>query len=211
MLVAVPLAIAALFLPAGSWRFWQGWVFLSIFLSGTAFTTLYLYRHDPALLERRLAQKEPAREQKLFRIFWIPLWVVVITLPGLDHRLGWSRVPPWLTLFSAAAVVGSYVAVLVVMKVNTFASAVIQVEAGQKVISTGPYRVVRHPMYSGFLMMILAAPLTLGSYVALAPAVLLIPVLIYRLIHEEKTLRQELPGYAEYCQRTRFRLVPFIY
>ncbi len=119
--------------------------------------------------------------------------------------------PLWLLLLSQVLVLGGFLLVFWVMKVNSFASRTIQVEAGQKVISMGPYRVVRHPLYSGSLVMWLAAPLALGSYIAWPAFVLLIPFYVFRLLNEEEVLRQELPGYSEYCQRTRFRLVPFIW
>jgi protein-S-isoprenylcysteine O-methyltransferase Ste14 len=216
LVIALPIAAAVLFLPAGSLKFWQGWLVLSIFLVCSLLIAFYLCRHDSALLQRRLQNKENTSEQKLFRKLWIPLWTLALTLPGLDYRLGLSRtllraVPPWLTLLSAAFLLYGYFLIFRVMKVNSFASSTIQVEAGQRVISDGPYRFVRHPMYSAFLVLILFIPLALGSYVAVPVFALLIPVLVFRLVHEEITLRQELPGYAEYCDRTRFRLVPFVF
>jgi protein-S-isoprenylcysteine O-methyltransferase Ste14 len=214
--ITASLAAALILLPAGTLRFWPGWVFLGIFLGSSIAVTVYLFRHDPRLLERRLQNSEPAREQKLFRMLWIPLWIVGLTLPGFDYRFGWSRtfaggVPVWLILLCQALVLCGFAIIFRVMRANTFASSTIQVEPEQKLISTGLYRLVRHPMYSGFLLLILAAPLALGSYVALPVFALLVPVLVYRLINEEKTLRRELAGYADYCQRTRFRLVPFVY
>jgi protein-S-isoprenylcysteine O-methyltransferase Ste14 len=215
-LVVLPLGAVVLFLPAGSLRFWQGWAFLAIVCAGTVFPMFYLLRRDPRLLERRMLSKEKSSGQKFFKILFIPLWLGTLAVPGLDYRFGWSdrslgAVPLWLTLLAQALVLGGYWVMFQVLKFNTFASSVIQVEAGQKVISDGPYRIVRHPMYSAILLMVLFTPFALGSYVALPLAVLLIPVLVYRLVNEEKMLRQELAGYAEYCRRTRFRLVPFVY
>ncbi len=215
-LMVMSLLAVLLFLPAGSLRFWQGWVFLAVVSSGALCPVLYLLRRDPRLLERQMQSKEKTSEQKLFKILWIPLWVGVVALPGLDNRFGCSRdslgaVPLWLTLLAQALVLCGYFVVFQVLRANTFASATIQVEAGQRVISDGPYRIVRHPMYSGIVLMVLFAPLALGSYVALPISLLLIPVLVFRLVNEEKMLRQELAGYAEYCRRTRFRLVPFVY
>jgi len=138
-----------------------------------------------------------------------------MALCGFDYRFGWSgaflgRVPLWLVLTAQAILLASYFLVFRVMKTNSFASSVIQVEVGQEVISTGPYRLVRHPMYSAISLMVLATPLALGSYLALPLFLLLISLLVFRLLNEEKLLRQSLPGYVEYCRRTRSRLIPFI-
>jgi protein-S-isoprenylcysteine O-methyltransferase Ste14 len=213
---ALPLMAALLFLPAGSLKFWQGWVFVILFLGNGLLFTVYFYRHDPRLLERRLQSKEKLSEQRLFRKLWIPLWIIVLALPGLDYRFGWSNnfigaVPLWLTLVSQALMFCASFLIFQVLRANSFASSIIQVEAGQKVISSGPYRIVRHPMYSALLVLILATPLALGSFIALPASALLVPVLIFRLIHEERTLRQELAGYSEYCLRTRFRVVPIVW
>jgi len=210
------LVAALIFLPAGSFRFWQGWVFVGIFVVFNAIFIAYFYRRDPALVERRLQNKEPRREQKRFKLVWVPLWVSTLILPGLDHRFGWSvellgNVALWLSILAWAMVAVGWLLVFHVMQINSFASAIVQVEAGQRVITDGPYRVVRHPMYTGFMLMILATPLALGSYVALLPALLLIPVLVFRIRDEERVLRQELSGYAEYCERTRFRLIPSVF
>lgn len=207
---------ALMFVPAGSFQFWQGWVFLAMLAVMNTVFVIYFYGRDQALLERRLRNKEPRREQKRFKIFWLPLWLGTLVVPGLDYRLGWSalligEVPVWLTGFSCIVVVASWLLVFHVMRHNSFASAVIQVETGQRVITDGPYRVVRHPMYTGIVLMGLATPLALGSWVALVPAVLLVPALIFRLLDEERALREELPGYTDYCEHTRFRLIPSVF
>jgi protein-S-isoprenylcysteine O-methyltransferase Ste14 len=207
---------AVVFLPAGSLKSWQGWVYVLGFLAFSLFFGVYFYRHDRGLLERRLQVKERERGQKIFKKLWLPLWFLTMTMPGLDYRFGWSRsvlaaVPLWLTVLSQALVLGSDFLMLGVFRFNSFASTVIQVEGGQKVVSAGPYRIVRHPMYSAILIMIVFTPLALGSYVTLPVALLLIPVLVLRLVNEEEFLVRELPGYAEYRVRTRFRLVPLVY
>lgn len=205
-----------MFAPAGSFRFWQGWIYLGIFVAFSVAFCLYFYKRDPALLERRLQNREPRRVQRIFKLVWVPLWLCTLMLPGFDHRFGWSAalaggIPAAISAIALAAIVVSWIIVIEVIRWNRFASSVVQVQAGQKVISDGPYRRVRHPMYSGFALMVLATPFALGSYVALAPAVLLMPVLLFRLRDEEQFLRQELPGYAEYCRRTRYRLLPYLF
>jgi protein-S-isoprenylcysteine O-methyltransferase Ste14 len=175
-----------------------------------------LYKHDPKLIERRLQTKEKVSEQKRLVGLLKVLMVVAFSLPGLDYRFGWSRtylgaVPQWLIVLSQALILGSLAFVLWVIKTNTFAASTIQVEAGQTVISTGPYSVVRHPMYLGGIVMLLATPLALGSYVSLSVFALVIPFYIFRLLNEEKVLRGDLVGYPEYCSRTRSRLIPFVW
>jgi len=216
VVIVLPVVAMLMFAPAGSFRFWQGWAFLGMFVAFSAVFAAYFYRRDPGLLERRLQSKETRRSQRWFKVLWVPLWLLTLFLPGLDYRFGWSAallggVPAWLTLVALAMVTCSWLLVFHVMRINSFASAVVQVEAGQRVVTDGPYRVVRHPMYSGFALMILATPCALGSYIALVPAVLLIPVLVFRLLDEECALRQELPGYADYCAQTRFRLIPSVF
>jgi protein-S-isoprenylcysteine O-methyltransferase Ste14 len=207
---------AILFIPAGTLKFWQGWAFMACFFIPLLFSFSYLYKHDPRLIERRMQVKEKVTEQKLFQALAPLIFVFSLLLTGLDHRFGWSRtslrpVPLWLTLLSQALVVSGILVIFWVMKVNSFASRTIQVEAGQTVITSGPYRFVRHPMYFGALVYYLPTPLALGSFIALPAFALLIPLLVFRLLNEEKVLCQELPGYAEYCLRTRFRLLPFVW
>ena len=214
--LALIIGAAMLFIPAGSLKYWQGWSFLAVAFISSILAYLYFYKHDPQLVERRLQSKEKVSEQKLLMRVTKPFFLVVFLLPGLDYRCGWSRtflggVPLWLILLCQVLVLGGFLLVFWVIKVNSFAAHTIQVEAAQTVISTGPYGVVRHPLYSGSVVTWLAAPLALGSYIAWPAFALLIPFYVIRLLNEEKVLRRELPGYGEYCQRTRFRLVPFVW
>jgi protein-S-isoprenylcysteine O-methyltransferase Ste14 len=210
------ILIALMFAPAGSFRFWQAWVFLGFFAVFNLFFIVYFLRRDPELVERRLKSKEPRAEQKRFKIVWIMLWTAVLVLPGFDYRFGWSErlfggVPVWLAIAAQAVVASSWLLIFLVFRYNSFASAVVQVEAGQKVISSGPYRFVRHPMYSGLVLMMLAIGFALGSYLTVLPALLKIPLLMYRLQDEERVLREELPGYIEYSRRTPWRLAPGVW
>jgi protein-S-isoprenylcysteine O-methyltransferase Ste14 len=205
------MAGALLFVPAGTLRFWQAWAFLAVTFGCLIPAFVYLYWHDRQLLERRLRSKEKLVEQRR-AIQWLqPVFFLVLLLPGLDRRLGWSHVPAWLSLLCDGFVLGGLLTTLWVLRVNSFASRLIEVEAGQRVISSGPYALVRHPMYSGSVMAFLAMPLALGSYAVWPAFALLVPFYVYRLLHEEKFLSQELPGYREYCLRTRYRLVPYVW
>jgi protein-S-isoprenylcysteine O-methyltransferase Ste14 len=216
----ISLAVLALvmgllvFVPAGTLRYWQGWVYLSIFNGASILTTLYLIRHDPALLERRMkggpmAERRPA--QKLIMLGASVVFVGLLVVPALDIRFGWSVVPPGVVLLGDALVIAGFYFISIVYRENTFTSATIEVAQDQKVISTGPYAVVRHPMYAGALLYLLGTPLALGSYWGLAVFMALLPLLLWRLFDEERFLSRNLPGYTEYQQRVRHRLVPFVW
>jgi protein-S-isoprenylcysteine O-methyltransferase Ste14 len=214
--VGLITSAAILFLPAGSLRFWQAWVFLFLLFVPGISSFLYFSKHDPTLIQRRLQTREKISEQKRLVGLLKLLLMGAFFLPGFDYRFGWSRtylsaVPLWLEVLSQALILGSSVFVLWVMKTNTFAASTVQVEAGQSVISIGPYSVVRHPMYLGAIIMLLATPLALGSYVALPVFALVIPFFVLRLLNEEKLLCADLVGYPEYCAHTRSRLIPFVW
>jgi protein-S-isoprenylcysteine O-methyltransferase Ste14 len=207
---------AMLFMPAGSWKFWQGWVVTAVACFAGVFYSLYFCKRDPRLLERRMQKKEEVPQQRLIVRLLILIFYVAFLIPGLDYRVGWSRdllapVPAWMALLAQAMLVGCFSLFFWVMDTNSFASRTIRVEAEQKLVSTGPYRWVRHPMYLGLIVMYLCMPLALGSYAALPVFALLAPVIVFRLLNEEALLRRELPGYTEYCARTRFRLVPWVW
>ena len=209
--------MAALLLgSAGTLKFWQAWVFMAVNLAATIGICVYFYKHDRRLLERRMLRQEQVGAQKVIMLLVKLFSIAAYLLPGFDLRFGWSRaclgpVPWWLALLALALVVAVHILFFWVMKANPFAASIIQVESGQTIADTGPYRHVRHPMYSGVVLLWLAAPLALGSFVALPVFVLAIPLIVFRLLNEEKILRRDLPGYAEYCRRIRWRLVPLIW
>lgn len=210
------VAAAMLFLPAGTLRFRQGWIFLALLIIPMIAASIYFYERDPQLVERRLETEERVPEQKIIIRFAKLIFFGAFLLPGLDYRFRWSRktfgaVPPWIEVLSGALSFAGYLMTYWVLAANSYASRIIQVEKGQRVISAGPYRLVRHPMYFGAAVSILFSPLALGSYWALPVFALIIPVLVLRIVNEETILRQELAGYSEYCARTRYRLIPFIW
>jgi protein-S-isoprenylcysteine O-methyltransferase Ste14 len=172
---------------------------------------LYLFKHDPALLERRVRTKETRTEQKWIIVLSTFYFLVIFLLPGFDKRYGWSNAPVWLVLLADLGVLAGYGLYIWVLRTNSFASRVIEVEQGQKVISAGPYALVRHPMYLGMILLMISTPLALGSYWAFIPSFALIPMLGARAKNEEELLINELAGYREYTQKTRYRLFPGIW
>ncbi|HLZ40244.1 MAG TPA: isoprenylcysteine carboxylmethyltransferase family protein [Candidatus Sulfotelmatobacter sp.] len=204
-----------LFVPAGTWRFWQGWLYIGLMFGFWTYFFVDLLKSDPQLLERRMQRRETEPQQRLLLRLVSLILFLAFMLAGVDFRFGWSRalgsVPVALVLAGQVIVVAGYWLVFWTMKVNSFASSIIQVEAQQTVIDRGPYAWVRHPMYLGMALSALALPLALGSYIAL-PLFALLPLLLgYRLVHEERTLCRDLAGYAEYCQRVRYRLLPWVW
>jgi len=176
----------------------------------------YYYKHDPALVERRMRSKEPVRRQRMIMALGNAITVFALLVPGFDHRFGWTKgifggVPLWLEVVALLLTLAAYLMTMYVMDVNRFAGRTVQVDKEQTVVSSGPYRFVRHPMYASASLMIVTGPLGLGSYIAVPFCALFIPILIVRLLNEEKILSQELSGYAEYCERTKYRLVPYLW
>jgi protein-S-isoprenylcysteine O-methyltransferase Ste14 len=203
-----------LFVPAGSVRYWHAWVYLAIFTGASALVTLDLMRRDTALLERRLrggplAEKRPA--QKRIMVFTLFGFLALLVVPALDYRFGWSAVPLASVIAGNALVAIGFFVIFLVYRENSFTAATIQLAEGQKVISTGPYAIVRHPMYAGGTLYLIGTPLALGSYWGLAAVAAMLPILIWRLLDEERFLAADLPGYPEYQRQVRYRLVPFVW
>jgi protein-S-isoprenylcysteine O-methyltransferase Ste14 len=211
LILGIPALFIILFLPAGTFAFWEAWVYLAILLIPMSFIMFYFLKKAPEILVRRMKFKEKEVEQKLIiKIAYIPFLLAFI-LPGIDKRLGWSNVPIALIVTAEIFVFIGYAVFFLVIKENQFASRIIEVEKGQKVIQSGPYRFVRHPMYLGAILMYVASPLALGSYWAVIPAVFIIPIFIARILNEESVLIKDLEGYADYRLRTRYRLIPGIW
>jgi protein-S-isoprenylcysteine O-methyltransferase Ste14 len=203
-----------LFAPAGTTRWSEAWVFLGVFLGASLLITIDLARRDPALLERRTkagAVFEPTTKQKVIQLFASLAFLAELVVPALDRRFGWTRVPaPMAYACDVLVALGFYV-VFRVFRANTFTSAVIEVGAKQRVITSGPYAIVRHPMYSGALLLMLAAPIALGSLAGLVAFPILVATIVWRMLDEERLLASELEGYVAYREKTRNRLVPGVF
>jgi protein-S-isoprenylcysteine O-methyltransferase Ste14 len=205
-----------LFLPAGTVRWWQGWVCLTALIGTALAIFLTLLKLDPEAVERRIHGGEEVRAQKHIVHYGALSAFGLATLPGFDHRLGWSQrvwgaEPTWIQFVSLAWSLAGMLGVGWVIWTNRYAARTIRVEQGQTVIERGPYRLVRHPMYAFSLLMWFFALPALGSYVVLPALVLFAPFYILRIRNEEKILRAELPGYAEYCEKTRWRMLPGVW
>ncbi|MGE5646885.1 MAG: methyltransferase family protein [Acidobacteriota bacterium] len=203
-----------LFATAGTLRYWQAWVYLAVFFGASLLITLYLMRNDPALLGRRLrggptAERRPA--QQVIMSLASLAFIASLAVPALDHRHSWSNVPSWAAASGDALVALSFLITFLVYRENPFTSATIEIAPDQRVVSTGPYAIVRHPMYAGGSLLFLGTPLALGSWWGLLAFPAALPALIWRLFDEERLLARSLPGYAAYCARVRWRLLPGIY
>lgn len=213
-LFTVPIALTIimwviLFLPAGTIKFWEAWIFWLGFTVITFFITVYFIKKNPEFLSRRTKVKEEKTNKKSPSFF--KAYYIGFILPGIDFRFHWSNEPLWIVILSNIIVFAAYIFIFYVFKENSYASTVIQVENEQNVISSGPYSIVRHPMYLGMITMSLFMPLALGSYFSVIPMFLIIPITIFRIKNEEEILLRELNGYKDYCLKTHYRLIPLIW
>jgi protein-S-isoprenylcysteine O-methyltransferase Ste14 len=203
-----------IFVPAGTMCYWQAWVFLAVYFGASLIMLLCSLKKDRALLERRMKGGPTAEKRKAQRIIMSFLslgFIALLVVPGLDHRMQWSYVPFYISILGAASVAGTFVCWYFVFCENTFAASTVEIASDQKVISTGPYAIVRHPMYASGLFMFFGMPLALGSYWGLIVTVFMTPFLLWRIFDEERLLLKDLPGYAEYCRKVRWRLIPGLF
>ncbi|MFZ0230216.1 MAG: isoprenylcysteine carboxylmethyltransferase family protein [Mycobacterium sp.] len=217
-LVSAALGLAAfglmLFLPAGTLHYWQAWLFLAVFALSTWIPSVYLMRTNPAALERRMRAGPLAETRIVQRILTTVIFIcfpAMFIVSALDHRFGWAPAPASVSLIGDVLVaVGLGVAMLVVIQ-NAYAAANVTVESGQTLVSTGLYGLVRHPMYTGNVILMMGIPLALGSYWGLIFVLPGLVVLALRIRDEEGLLEQELSGYREYEQKVHYRLVPHVW
>lgn len=211
----IVLAFAAmcglLFVPAGTWRYWEGWACIAMLFVPMFAVTGYMLKRQRQLLEKRLLLHEERRTQVLIQAINLLIFVAMLIIAGLDHRADWSHPPPWAVVLANLLMLAGYLLCLRVMLYNPYASRVIELQRDQQLIDSGPYAVVRHPLYAAALVMSLFIPLALGSYRAFLPLLFLPGMLALRILDEEKLLRDGLPGYREYMARVKYRLIPGVW
>jgi protein-S-isoprenylcysteine O-methyltransferase Ste14 len=211
LLIAIPVMALIFFWPAGTFDYWEAWVYLAILMIPAFYVVNYLLEHSPDLLVRRMRMQEKEAPQVRIIQFSIVYYLLTFLLPGFDRRFGWSDVPVWGVLIADLIVLLGYGIIILVFRENRYTGRTVQVDAGQTVISSGPYAVVRHPMYVGVVLMYGLSPLALGSIWALIPALLIIPILVARISNEEEVLQRDLKGYTEYMGRVKYRLIPGVW
>ena len=199
---------AMFFLSAGTLAYWQAWAYLGVLFAPMALVIVYLIRNDPELLARRMRSREKDPRQDLIVKLGSTCYILAFVLPGFDRRFGWSHIPIAFVVAADIVVLSGYGWFIAVLRENSYASRVVEVEQGQRVVTTGPYSIVRHPMYLGVLAMFLFTPVALGSWWALVPALPMTAVLVARIRNEERMLVKELEGYQDYTRTTRYRLIP---
>lgn len=214
-ITAMIVVIAALlFGCAGRLAWWQAWAYLGIYLAGIAANAVWTLTHNPDVVNERGKMAENTKSwDKVISVFYLLSQLGTYALAGLDAHFGWSALPLGLNLLGALGFALSMVMIYWVMRANTFLSTYVRIQAdrGQYVVTTGPYRYVRHPMYASLLLTSWAVPLLLGSWWSLAPSLLGLVVIVIRTALEDRTLQAELPGYADYARRVRYRLLPGVW
>ena len=200
-----------LFLPAGTVRFWQAWVYMGLVFVPLAIVGGFLLARDPGMLERRMRMRETHVQQKVAIASLSLLLVAILIIAGFDKRYHWSAVPTYLVLAADALILLGFAIYALTIRENRYASRVIELQQDQKVITTGPYAIVRHPMYLGMGLMFAVSPLALGSYWGLIAGVLFPLLLALRISDEERLLHGSLKGYDEYTRKVKYRLIPFVW
>ena len=210
-LLGVVLVGLLLFLPAGSFRYWQGWLLMGILFVPMFVAGLIMMAKNPELLKKRLNAKEEEKEQKTVVKLSGLLFIAAFVVAGLNWRFGWFVLPDWAVWVATVLFLVCYLLYAEVLRENTYLSRTIEVQEDQKVIDTGLYGIVRHPMYMATTVLFLAMPLVLASPISFLIMLLYIPLIAKRIKNEEKVLEEGLAGYKEYKQRVRYRVIPFIW
>jgi protein-S-isoprenylcysteine O-methyltransferase Ste14 len=210
-LLALVFVGAMIFIPAGSLRFINGWLYIGAFFIPMSFVVIYLLLNDPELLAKRLKTDEKEKPQKLYLVLSLIVSVLTFVIPGLDYKNHWSSVPVWLVILSTVLMLAGYLMFFVVMRQNSYASRVIEIQEKQKLIDTGLYSLVRHPLYLSATIFYFFTPLVLGSFYAMIPMIFIVGLLIMRIKNEEKVLLKGLDGYGEYMKKVKYRILPFIW
>ena len=200
-----------LFLPAGTFKYWQGWLLIGILFVPMFVAGLILMKKNPELLKKRLNAKEEEKEQKIVILLSGIMFLAAFVVAGLNFRFSWIVLPMWVSYVSAAVFLAAYALYAEVLRENEYLSRTIEVQEDQKVVDTGLYGVVRHPMYMSTLLLFLAMPMVLGSVISLAIMLIYIPIIVMRIRNEEKVLEKGLPGYEEYMKKVKYRIIPFIW
>jgi protein-S-isoprenylcysteine O-methyltransferase Ste14 len=200
-----------LFLPAGSFKFWNAWLFLGTFIISMLLILVYLSINNPDFAEKRMQGNEKEKQQKLIMTFLVLSTLLTLAVSGFDYRFHWSSVPISLTILFTIIMICGFVMLFMVMLQSSYASHVIEIQEEQKLIDTGLYSVVRHPMYLAFSIIFIVTPLILGSYYAIIPALFILLMIAIRLTNEEQILQKGLKGYDAYMKKVRYRLIPFIW
>lgn len=200
-----------LFLPAGTFDFWQAWLFIGILFVPMFFAGIVLMIRQPELLRKRLDAKEQQQEQKWVVALSGLMFISVFVVAGLNRRFGWFLLPDWAVYIATAIFLVAYAMYAEVMRENVWLSRTVEVQENQQVVSTGLYGIVRHPMYAATLLLFLSMPLVLASPWSFVIMLLYIPIIALRIRNEEQVLERELKGYTEYKQRVRYKVIPFIW
>jgi protein-S-isoprenylcysteine O-methyltransferase Ste14 len=208
----LPVLLGILILiPAGTTDYWQVFVYMAMLTISIILVFSYFLKNDPKLMERRTRRKEKEKAQLMIQLIFSLLIISGYVMSGLDKRFEWSKIPVNFVLIADILILSGFLIIFFVFRQNSYASNIVEVNNNQKVITGGLYKWVRHPMYVGLLLLIIPTPIALGSYWGLIPIVAIPGSLVLRILNEESVLKRELPGYKEYCQTTKYRLIPSIW
>ena len=210
-LIGLLLVGVLIFLPAGTFAYWQGWLLICILFIPMFIAGLVMMKKSPDLLRKRLNAKEEQGEQKTVILLSGMMFLAAFTVAGLNFRFGWIVLPGWVSWAASAVFLAAYALYAEVLRENVYLSRTVEVQENQKVIDTGLYGIVRHPMYMTTLLLFLSMPLVLGSVLSFFIMLLYFPIIAKRIRNEEQVLEDGLDGYAEYKKKVRYRVIPFIW